>query len=109
MRYMIALIPLIRAALGVLAIIGGGYDDAPGLQLIGALLILGAVVIAMRTARRAELYDEASSVDRQEAARHSAGCFLSVRVNWMRNRPAVLLGAAWRAELRRRHEAVLEK
>ena len=55
MRYMIALIPLIRAALGVLAIIGGGYDDAPGLQLIGALLILGAVVIAMRTARRAEL------------------------------------------------------
>ena len=75
MRYVIAMLPLIGVALGVLAIIGGGYDDAPGLQLIGALLILGAVVIAMRTARRAELYDEASSVDRQEAARHSAGCF----------------------------------
>ena len=55
MRYVIAMLPLIGVALGVLAIIGGVYDDAPGLQLIGALLILGAVVIAMRTARRAEL------------------------------------------------------
>jgi hypothetical protein len=34
---------LIFVALGVAAIVYGGMDDAPGLQLIGVLIILGAI------------------------------------------------------------------
>lgn len=40
------------AALGVAAVGYGGADDSPGLQGIGALLVLGALVSAVRTARR---------------------------------------------------------
>jgi hypothetical protein len=39
-------------ALGVAAVVAGGYDDSPGAQLIGVVLVLGAVVLAVRTARR---------------------------------------------------------
>ena len=38
--------------LGVAAVIAGGADDSPGLQGIGLLLVIGAVVLAVRTARR---------------------------------------------------------
>jgi hypothetical protein len=41
------------AVLGVAAFLYGGADDSPGLQLIGALLVLGAVAVSVRTARRA--------------------------------------------------------
>ena len=40
------------AAVGVLAFLYGGYDDSPGLQLIGVLLVVGALTIGYRTARR---------------------------------------------------------
>lgn len=40
------------AAVGVLAVLYGGYDDSPGLQLIGVLLVVGALTIGYRTARR---------------------------------------------------------
>ena len=39
-------------ALGVAAVIAGGADDSPGLQMIGVVLVVGAVVWAVRTARR---------------------------------------------------------
>jgi hypothetical protein len=32
--------------------VGGEADDSPGLQLIGVVLIVGAVVLSVRTARR---------------------------------------------------------
>lgn len=38
--------------LGVAAVVAGGADDSPGLQGIGLLLVIGAVVLAVRTARR---------------------------------------------------------
>ncbi|MGC4878783.1 hypothetical protein ACLQ26_21305 [Micromonospora sp. DT43] len=49
MRYVIA---TLAVALGVAAVAYGGADDSPGLQLIGVLLVVGAVVFAVRTARR---------------------------------------------------------
>ncbi|GAA2187813.1 hypothetical protein [Micromonospora lupini] len=49
MRYVAAILVV---ALGVAAVVYGGADDSPGLQLIGVLLVVGAVVFAVRTARR---------------------------------------------------------
>ena len=49
MRYLIAVLVLVVGAAGMAA---GEADDSPGLQLLGALLIVGAVVLAVR-ARRA--------------------------------------------------------
>jgi hypothetical protein len=49
MKYVVA---ILAVALGVAAIIYGGADDSPGLQLIGVLLIVGAVAVGVRTALR---------------------------------------------------------
>jgi hypothetical protein len=43
---------LALAAVGVAAIVYGGDDDAPGLVLIGILLIVAAFAIGVRTAHR---------------------------------------------------------
>ena len=48
-NYLVAVVVL---ALGVTGIIAGGADDSPGLQLIGLLLVIGAVVLVVRAARR---------------------------------------------------------
>ena len=40
------------AAIGVVAIMYGEADDAPGLVLLGILLIVGALAFGMRTAQR---------------------------------------------------------
>jgi hypothetical protein len=40
------------AAVGVAAVLYGGDDDAPGLVLIGILLIVGAFAVGVRTAHR---------------------------------------------------------
>ena len=40
------------AAIGVAAIVYGGEDDAPGLVLIGIVLIVGALALGVRTAYR---------------------------------------------------------
>lgn len=39
-------------ALGVAAVVAGGYDDSPGLQGIGVVLVVGAVVAGWRSVRR---------------------------------------------------------
>jgi hypothetical protein len=39
-------------AVGIAAIVFGGYDDAPGLQLAGLILIVLAVVLGVRAARK---------------------------------------------------------
>ena len=46
------LLAILVAALGVAAVVAGEADDAPGLQLLGVLLILGAATFGVRTARR---------------------------------------------------------
>jgi hypothetical protein len=42
------------AAIGVAAIVLGEADDAPGLMLFGGLLIVGTIVLTVRTAQRSE-------------------------------------------------------
>ena len=49
MKYLVVILAI---ALGVAAIVYGGFDDSPGGQLLGVLLIVGAVVLGVRMARR---------------------------------------------------------
>ena len=41
----------IAIALGAVAVVYGGADDSPGLQLIGVVLILGAAALGVKTVR----------------------------------------------------------
>ncbi|MGQ1837921.1 hypothetical protein ACT4S2_05650 [Kocuria turfanensis] len=49
-------IPVLLVTLGLVigaaGIVYGEADDSPGLQLLGALVVLAAVVLGVRTARR---------------------------------------------------------
>ncbi|MEQ4300150.1 hypothetical protein ABNF97_01945 [Plantactinospora sp. B6F1] len=49
MRYLLALLAI---ALGVAAVVYGEADDSPGLQFLGALLVLGALAYGVRVVRR---------------------------------------------------------
>lgn len=49
MKYFVATLVI---AFGVAAIVYGGADDSPGGQLIGVLLIVGAVAVVVRMVRR---------------------------------------------------------
>lgn len=49
LNYLVALLVI---ALGVAAMVYGEADDSPGLQLIGVVLIVGALALGIRTARR---------------------------------------------------------
>ncbi len=48
MKFLVALL----AAIGVAAIVFGGYDDSPGLQGLGVLVVVDAVALGVRAARR---------------------------------------------------------
>ncbi len=43
---------VLATAIGVAAIVAGEGDDSPGLQFLGVLFVLGAVVVGVRTVRR---------------------------------------------------------
>lgn len=43
---------VILVAIGVAAVLYGEADDAPGLQLMGGALVLGAAVVGVRAVRR---------------------------------------------------------
>jgi hypothetical protein len=45
-------VPLAIAALGVVAMVAGEADDAPGLVVIGILLVVVALAFGVRTAQR---------------------------------------------------------
>jgi hypothetical protein len=45
-------VSLVIAALGLVAIVAGEADDAPGLMVIGILLVVVAMAFGVRTARR---------------------------------------------------------
>jgi drug/metabolite transporter (DMT)-like permease len=48
-NYLLAALVL---GIGVAAVVAGEADDSPGLQVLGALLVVGAVVLGVRMARR---------------------------------------------------------
>ena len=48
----VVLVVLVVVALGVAGVVLGEADDSPGLQGLGVLLALGAVVLGVRTLRR---------------------------------------------------------
>jgi hypothetical protein len=50
--YLIAVVATVVVALGVAGIVYGEADDSPGLQFLGLLLVLGAIVVSVRKARR---------------------------------------------------------
>ena len=49
MKYVVAILTI---ALGALGVVAGGIDDSPGLQLLSLVVIVGAVVVIVRTALR---------------------------------------------------------
>ena len=49
LSYLVAVLVL---AVGAAGIVAGEADDSPGLQFLGALLVVGAIVAGVRTARR---------------------------------------------------------
>ena len=46
-----ALAALAAFALGVFGVVYGGFDDSPGAQLIGLVIIVGAIVLGVKTMR----------------------------------------------------------
>ncbi|MGB2572516.1 hypothetical protein ACPFP2_29345 [Micromonospora citrea] len=52
MKYVLVLVALIGVAIGVAGVVLGEADDSPGLQFLGVLLVVGAVVFGVRTVRR---------------------------------------------------------
>jgi hypothetical protein len=50
--YLIAVVAAVVVALGVAGIVYGEADDSPGLQFLGLLLVVGAIVVGVRKARR---------------------------------------------------------
>jgi len=49
MKYVLVVVAVV---IGIAAIVFGEADDSPGLQGLGALLAIGAIVFAVRAARR---------------------------------------------------------
>lgn len=50
----VVLLGVLATAVGVAAIVYGEADDAPGLQLLGVLFIVGAVALGVRTVQRSK-------------------------------------------------------
>jgi drug/metabolite transporter (DMT)-like permease len=49
MKYVVAVLVI---AIGVAGVVYGEADDSPGLQLLGVLLVVGAVALGVRIVRR---------------------------------------------------------
>ena len=49
MKYFVAILAI---AIGVAGIVAGGVDDSPRLQLLGVVIIVGAVALGVSTALR---------------------------------------------------------
>jgi hypothetical protein len=45
------LLAVLAITIGVAAIVYGGFDDSPGGQLLGVLLVVGGIVLGVRALR----------------------------------------------------------
>jgi len=52
MKYLLAILAVLVIAIGVAGVVLGEADDSPGLQLLGVVLVVGAVVFGVRMVRR---------------------------------------------------------
>ena len=52
MKYLIAILAILAIALGIAGIVAAEADDSPGLQLIGVVLVVGALALSVRIAKR---------------------------------------------------------
>lgn len=50
-RAVVVVLMVLGVVVGFAAIVAGGYDDSPGLQLIGAAVVATAVALGVRTLR----------------------------------------------------------
>ncbi|MEU4470015.1 hypothetical protein [Micromonospora sp. NPDC023888] len=51
MRYVLTVGVILAIAIGVAGIVLGEADDSPGLQLLGVVLVIGAVAFGIRNVR----------------------------------------------------------
>ncbi|HEX8095019.1 hypothetical protein [Jatrophihabitans sp.] len=49
MKYVLAILAI---AIGIAGLVAGEADDSPGLQLVGAVLVIGGIAFGVRLARR---------------------------------------------------------
>jgi hypothetical protein len=52
MKYLVVLLAVLVIVLGIAGIVYGEADDSPGLQLIGVILVVGALALGVRTVKR---------------------------------------------------------
>jgi UDP-N-acetylmuramyl pentapeptide phosphotransferase/UDP-N-acetylglucosamine-1-phosphate transferase len=53
MKYFLTILALaVGVAIGAIAIVLGEGDDSPGLQVLGALIVVGMIALGVRTARQ---------------------------------------------------------
>lgn len=52
MKYVLVASIVLAVALGVAGVVLGEADDSPGLQLLGVLLVVGAIAFGVRAVRR---------------------------------------------------------
>jgi hypothetical protein len=52
MKYLVVILAIAVGVAGVAGVVAAGIDDSPGGQLLGVLLIIGAVVLGVRMVRR---------------------------------------------------------
>ncbi|WP_199723370.1 MULTISPECIES: hypothetical protein [unclassified Micromonospora] len=52
MKYVLVIAVILVVALGVAGIVLGEADDSPGLQLLGVVIVVGAIAFGVRSARR---------------------------------------------------------
>ena len=60
-------------AIGIAAVVAGEADDSPGLQLLGGLLVIGAVALAARIVSAQALPDLTADSSRDAAAGRRSG------------------------------------
>ena len=54
MKYLVVILAVLVIGLGIAGFVYGEADDSPGLQLIGVVLIVGALALGVRTVKPAD-------------------------------------------------------